>query len=172
MNAGTTGPTSGIGCDACSRRAWIRHAATLAAAPAAVALAVLGGCHGETPTGSEAPRAAPGTLPPGVTVAGTVVTLELSRLPELQAPGGSLYLPSLQLVVARIDASTARAWSSVCPHSGCGVSDREGLLLRCPCHGSLFDLTGARVEGPAPTGLTARPATLNAASGRVIVTNA
>lgn len=37
-----------------------------------------------------------------------------------------------------------------CTHSGCRVSyDRGTLTLRCPCHGSAFDMLGYPVNGPA-----------------------
>jgi nitrite reductase/ring-hydroxylating ferredoxin subunit len=41
------------------------------------------------------------------------------------------------------------AW---CTHAECPLTDGwvEGAALRCPCHGSLFDLaTGRPLEGPA-----------------------
>ncbi len=41
-----------------------------------------------------------------------------------------------------------------CPHRGCTLYlDRERKLISCPCHGSLFDLDGKRLRGPAPTDL-------------------
>lgn len=45
-----------------------------------------------------------------------------------------------------------RALGSTCTHQQCTV--RPGrTFLRCPCHGSTFDLTGAVVRGPAPRDL-------------------
>lgn len=47
------------------------------------------------------------------------------------------------------------AWHAVeawCTHAECPLSDGwvEAAAIRCPCHGSLFDLeTGAPLEGPA-----------------------
>ena len=52
-------------------------------------------------------------------------------------------------------ARTGGGWHAVeawCTHAECPLTDGwvEGTAIRCPCHGSLFDLvTGAPLEGPA-----------------------
>ncbi len=52
-------------------------------------------------------------------------------------------------------AKAGGAWHAVetwCTHAECPLSDGwvEGGAIRCPCHGSLFDLaTGHVLEGPA-----------------------
>ena len=44
---------------------------------------------------------------------------------------------------------------STCSHLGCSVEwDAESGLFRCPCHGGVYDETGAVVEGPPPRPLT------------------
>ncbi len=61
-----------------------------------------------------------------------------------------------------------RAFSTVCPHTGCAVDwDAAARRYQCPCHDSVFDASGARLSGPAPRGLDALDATV--ASGRVRV---
>ncbi|MGA5701369.1 Rieske (2Fe-2S) protein [Peterkaempfera bronchialis] len=46
------------------------------------------------------------------------------------------------------------ALSAVCPHAQCVVNAPKDGKLVCPCHNSVFDAaTGARLEGPAATGL-------------------
>ena len=78
-----------------------------------------------------------------------------------------------QVVLIRVDparmsvATAARsinglvAYSGVCSHTGCDVTDWNGEFLRfqCPCHESQFDpADGARVVGgPAPWQLAALP---------------
>jgi menaquinol-cytochrome c reductase iron-sulfur subunit len=48
--------------------------------------------------------------------------------------------------------------SAVCPHLGCtvqwNVAKHEFL---CPCHGSVFTASGARVSGPTPRGMDSLP---------------
>lgn len=46
------------------------------------------------------------------------------------------------------------ALSSTCTHLGCRVSwNVESQELRCPCHGGVFDPTGAVKSGPPPSPL-------------------
>ena len=59
--------------------------------------------------------------------------------------------------------------SAICPHAGCGVSTVRASELVCPCHGSTFTVSGARVAGPAPEGLTALSVTYDAATRRLTV---
>ena len=46
------------------------------------------------------------------------------------------------------------ALSSTCTHLGCRVSwDATAKLLKCPCHGGVFDRSGAVKAGPPPAPL-------------------
>jgi len=55
------------------------------------------------------------------------------------------------------------AYSKVCTHAGCMVSDRDGETLVCPCHFGKFDpVSGASVVGgPPPRALPQLPLTLS-----------
>jgi len=57
-----------------------------------------------------------------------------------------------QVVLVRDDAGL-RAYSTRCTHLGCMIREVDDGLLRCPCHGSLYDLHGRTVRGPAVEGL-------------------
>lgn len=47
-----------------------------------------------------------------------------------------------------------KALSSTCTHLGCRVSwDGEAKQLKCPCHGGVYDSTGAVIAGPPPAPL-------------------
>ena len=49
------------------------------------------------------------------------------------------------------------AYSSVCPHLGCAVDfDTDDTKFKCPCHHSVFDLTGKVEGGPAPRELASQ----------------
>jgi Rieske Fe-S protein len=46
------------------------------------------------------------------------------------------------------------AIDSTCTHLGCRVSwDPEAQLIKCPCHGGIYDRTGKVVSGPPPAAL-------------------
>jgi rieske iron-sulfur protein len=55
------------------------------------------------------------------------------------------------------------AYSKVCTHAGCMVSEREGETMVCPCHIGKFDLpNGAAVTGgPPPRALPQLPLTVH-----------
>ena len=52
------------------------------------------------------------------------------------------------IVIVRPTADTVTAYSAICTHEGCTVQP-AGKELDCPCHGSVFDLKGAVLNGPA-----------------------
>jgi rieske iron-sulfur protein len=88
-----------------------------------------------------------------------------------------------QLIVVRVDAQTladetkARAadgvvaYSGVCSHTGCDVTDwiAAAQHFKCPCHESEFDPSNAArvVAGPAPWQLAALP--LKVVDGALVV---
>jgi rieske iron-sulfur protein len=75
---------------------------------------------------------------PGIERAPTL----LVRFPE-SAYGGETRL--------EFTVSGYAAYSKVCTHAGCMVSDNEGDTLVCPCHFGKFDPTrGAQVVGGPP----------------------
>src|SRR4051812_33082070 len=58
------------------------------------------------------------------------------------------------IILLQAEAGTITAVSAICTHQGCTVAP-DGEELKCPCHGSVFDLTGVNVSGPAPSPLPA-----------------
>jgi len=70
--------------------------------------------------------------------------------------------------LVRTGASDVRALDSTCTHLGCRVSwDSEYQELRCPCHGGVYDKTGAVKAGPPPAPLATLDTRVD--SGRVLV---
>ncbi|MBM4124109.1 MAG: Rieske 2Fe-2S domain-containing protein [Nitrospira sp.] len=49
-------------------------------------------------------------------------------------------------------------FSPLCTHLGCGYSwDDPDRKFKCPCHGSVYDVTGKVIGGPAPRHLDVLP---------------
>lgn len=58
------------------------------------------------------------------------------------------------VVVTQPVEGEIKAFSSTCTHQGCKVNSVTDGRIRCPCHGSAFDVAdGAVVTGPATAGL-------------------
>lgn len=68
----------------------------------------------------------------------------------------------------RQSGGTVTVYSPLCTHLGCGYhwdsGDRE---FKCPCHGSVFDINGKVLAGPAPRPLDTLPAKIE--NGRLFV---
>jgi cytochrome b6-f complex iron-sulfur subunit len=78
----------------------------------------------------------------------------------------STYVPAGRMYVVNANDHLF-ALSQKCPHLGCRVPycDSSGRF-ECPCHGSVFDLAGEYIQGPAPRGMDQYEVTLD---GRNVV---
>lgn len=96
-----------------------------------------------------------------------VVRFAVGDLPALLTVGGSVTGHAAgvayPLVALRSAANQVLAFDARCPHLGCAVRGASKLFI-CPCHGSLFDLTGAVKNGPATSGLTELATTFDGAT--------
>jgi len=81
--------------------------------------------------------------------------------------GTATFVPEGRLFIANT-GSTLLAISQKCPHLGCQVPfcDSSGRF-ECPCHGSVFDIGGEWIEGPAPIGMSHYP--IGVEGGAVVV---
>jgi len=95
------------------------------------------------------------------------ITLDLTKTeyaPLAQA-GGAIKIPnpgdkSRPIIISRLSESSAAAYSSRCSHMGCEVNLPSNGEIKCPCHGSLFDVTGKVKKGPAKKDLFQYSATV------------
>ncbi len=71
---------------------------------------------------------------------------------------------TLNPLTAQRSADGVVAYSAICPHTGCDVTNwhSDTQILECPCHNSQYDpkAGGRLVAGPSPRGLAALPLTL------------
>jgi len=78
-----------------------------------------------------------------------VATFQKKR-PDLFKPTAKVDYPAITLNFV--------LFSSICPHLGCKFDWVSGAKrFICPCHGSQFDVVGAKLAGPAPRGLDPLP---------------
>lgn len=55
-------------------------------------------------------------------------------------------------------ASEVTVFSPICPHAGCYYNwDAQAGQFHCPCHGSVFSISGKVLGGPAPRPLDKLP---------------
>jgi len=74
------------------------------------------------------------------------------------------------LFVRETPSGQIRSFSAKCTHLGCIVELREDeQRIRCNCHGSIYDLDGNNIAGPAPRPLP--PYRVEIRDGEVIVSS-
>lgn len=57
-------------------------------------------------------------------------------------------------IVVHTSQGQYKAFSAVCTHLGCTVQyNSDDQRIHCNCHGSVYDLTGKNIGGPAPSPL-------------------
>jgi len=65
----------------------------------------------------------------------------------------STYVPAGRMYIVNAN-DYLFALSQKCPHLGCHVPYCESSgRFECPCHGSIYDLAGEYIAGPAPRGM-------------------
>ena len=73
-------------------------------------------------------------------------TLATSDVPV----GGGVVLQARQVVVTQPTAGTFKAFSAICTHEGCMVTDVANGTIGCPCHNGKFSATDGSVQGGPP----------------------
>ena len=99
----------------------------------------------------------------GAKLTGTV----LGAASEVPVGGGKIYTAA-KVVVTQPARGQYKAFSAVCTHVGCIMSEVANGTIDCPCHGGQFKITnGAVVAGPPPSPLPARP--VKVVNGQVVL---
>ncbi|WP_018567603.1 Rieske (2Fe-2S) protein [Streptomyces sp. PsTaAH-124] len=81
--------------------------------------------------------------------------------------GGAKLFTDHNVVVSRSGDGALKAFSTICTHRGCAITELEGTTLTCPCHGSQFDaVTGRVVRSPATVPLDTLP--VHADGGKIV----
>ena len=97
------------------------------------------------------------------------VTLGSAEVPISAIPvGGGIILADEQVVITQPAEGVFQAFSAVCTHQGCIVSEINDGTINCPCHGSRYSIVdGSVVQRPAQKSL--RSYTLSRSAETVIV---
>ncbi len=123
------------------------------AAPGVLAGLTACGDSAQSPPKPADTSAAADSAEAGGGTAGAAETLEAQLVPV----GMAVYLEPSNTVVTQPTEGDFHAFDATCPHQGCAVNQAVDGELKCPCHGSRFDLTtGDVLGGPAQSGLSER----------------
>lgn len=89
--------------------------------------------------------------------ANETVTMSADSIALADIPvGGGVVVTEPPVVLTQPTAGEVKAFTSICPHQGCKVSEVTNSEIYCPCHGSKFSaLDGSVIQGPATEGLAA-----------------
>jgi nitrite reductase/ring-hydroxylating ferredoxin subunit len=128
--------------------------ALLAGAGAAGLLAACG--DDPAPPSTAAPQQ------PAPTSAAAAPTPAPSLASTTDVPVGGGTVVGGVLVVQPV-AGTFKAYDAACPHKGVKINPPQDGVATCPAHKSTFAIAdGARISGPAPTGLKEIPIKVDA----------
>ncbi len=87
--------------------------------------------------------------------------------PEAYPEGSATFVRTGRLYVTRAKGELF-AISQKCPHLGCRVPYCAASgRFECPCHGSVYNLAGEHISGPAPRGMDGYRVQIE--NGRVVV---
>lgn len=115
--------------------------------------------------GSEGSAATPGST--GAT-GGVSSGTKLAKLSDVPV-GEAIVLDASgqKILLAQPKEGEAVAYSAICTHQGCTIGG--GAQAKCPCHGSVFDIsTGKPTNGPATKALPAVAVSVNE-NGEVVL---
>ena len=138
----------------------------------AAAIAALGGCatygQGNAPPPEEEPAEEPPAEEPtasGTPSSGAKQTKAapppLADTSEIPVGGGKIF-EGRKVVVTQPRAGTFKAFSAVCTHQGCLVTEVDNGTIICPCHGSAFKIAdGSVAQGPAGRPLASKRIKVN-----------
>ncbi|CAM5458056.1 Cytochrome bc1 complex Rieske iron-sulfur subunit OS=Streptomyces alboniger OX=132473 GN=CP975_04825 PE=4 SV=1 [Streptomyces alboniger] len=131
--------------------------ASLGAAGLAVALTACG--SDDDASGSSTEQGA--DTGSGGTGAGTGAGAALAKTSDIPEGGGKVFSDE-KVVVSQPKAGDYKAFSTICTHRDCPITDLKEDVLSCSCHGSQFSVTDGSVKkGPATEPLAAKQITVD-----------
>jgi len=83
--------------------------------------------------------------------------------------GGGVILDDADYVITQPAQGEFKAFSKICTHNGCPVTEISGKDIVCKCHGSRFSIEDGSVANP-PARTSLAEAEVTVAGGKVVVT--
>lgn len=114
-------------------------------------VAACGGSSGSSSSSSSAAASstapvASSAAPASSAAAAGVGVAAVSDIPV----GGGIILEDEAVVLTQPTAGDVKAFTAICTHQGCLVSNVTDNEISCPCHGSKFSaVDGSVIQGPA-----------------------
>jgi len=116
------------------------------------------------PAASSAAPIASSAAPASSAAAGSGAVAAVSDIPV----GGGIILEDPAIVLTQPTAGDVKAFTAICTHEGCLVSQVVDNEIICPCHGSKYSGTdGSVIQGPATQALTAAGVSVD--GGQVVI---
>jgi Rieske Fe-S protein len=98
------------------------------------------------------------------------LAIGLDKLEKLETVGSSMTIKikDRSVMFVRVTEDSVLGFDPACTHQQCIVEHRAGSdRIECPCHGSVFDLEGKVLKGPAEKPLHRFDTSLE--EGRVVI---
>ena len=124
------------------------------------------GGSSSSPAGAASASTAPASAPGSASAAAGTgsATGALATTSEIPVGSGKIFTAE-KVVVTQPTSGDFKAFSAVCTHMGCIVSQISNGTIDCPCHGSRYSIKdGSVVAGPAPSPLPAEAIKLSGSS--------
>lgn len=150
------------------RRVTMDRRTLLVSGGAVATAAVVAACSSGSESASGSASAAPGPdATSGESSAVTSAGDPIASTADIPV-GGGVIVEEPAVVITQPAEGEFKAFTAICPHQGCLVSEVVDNEIICTCHGSRFSGTdGAVLEGPAQQGLT--PAGVAVDGGSVVL---
>jgi cytochrome b6-f complex iron-sulfur subunit len=86
---------------------------------------------------------------------GNNIELDLTQAANAALNNTGGWLVTQNVIIINTGGGNFAALTSICTHQGCTVGyNSPAGKIQCPCHGSVYNIDGTVVSGPAPRALT------------------
>ena len=137
--------------------------ALLAGAAGVTAVTVLAACGDDSDSGSTGSDSTTGSnSTTGGSTGGAAAGGALAKTADIPVGGGKIFTSGDGVVVTQPTSGQFKAFSAICTHQQCVVTEVKDGAINCKCHGSSFSAAdGSVTNGPASEALTEKQLKVN-----------